>query len=81
MAFLKSGDHILVVDSVYGPTRALSNGLLARYGITTTYYDPLIGPKIDELITMQRKSDSVDSESLDEDTCSTTQIKISRKLL
>ena len=55
MAFLKSGDHILVVDSVYGPTRALCNGLLARYGITTTYYDPLIGPKIQVLIRPETK--------------------------
>jgi len=55
MAFLKSGDHILVVDSAYGPTRALCNGLLARYGITTTYYDPLIGPKIEVLIRPETK--------------------------
>ena len=55
MAFLKSGDHILVVDSVYGPTRALCNGLLARYGITTSYYDPLIGPKIEALIRPETK--------------------------
>ena len=55
VAFLKSGDHILVVDSVYGPTRALCNGLLARYGITTSYYDPLIGPKIEELIRPDTK--------------------------
>ena len=31
MAFLKSGDHLLMVDSVYGPTRALCDGLLAQY--------------------------------------------------
>ena len=55
VAFLKSGDHILVVDSVYGPTRALCDGLLARYGITTTYYDPLIGPKIEVLIRPETK--------------------------
>ena len=55
VAFLKSGDHILVVDSAYGPTRALCNGLLARYGITTTYYDPLIGPKIEVLIRPETK--------------------------
>ena len=55
LAFLKSGDHVLVADSVYGPTRALCNGLLTRYGITTTYYDPLIGPKIEELIKPETK--------------------------
>ena len=46
MAFLKSGDHLLMVDSAYGPTRALCDGLLTRFGITTTYYDPLIGAGI-----------------------------------
>ncbi|MFP6713837.1 MAG: cystathionine beta-lyase [Alphaproteobacteria bacterium] len=50
MAFLKSGDHLLMVDSAYAPTRALCDGLLSRFGIITTYYDPLIGTEIGELI-------------------------------
>ena len=50
MAFLKSGDHLLMVDSAYGPTRALCNGLLTRFGVTTTFYDPLIGSDIANLI-------------------------------
>ena len=45
MAYLKSGDHMLLPDSVYGPTRTFSNGFLARYGVTTTFYDPLITPE------------------------------------
>jgi cystathionine beta-lyase len=43
LAVLKSGDHILVTDSVYLPTRKFCDNVLARYGVTTTYYDPLIG--------------------------------------
>ncbi|MEQ5197000.1 PLP-dependent transferase, partial [Klebsiella pasteurii] len=47
---LKSGDHLLMTDSVYHPTRQLCGGLLAKMGITTTYYDPLIGAGIESLI-------------------------------
>jgi cystathionine beta-lyase len=43
MAFLKAGDHCLMPDSVYGPARNIANGLLANYGIATTFYDPVIG--------------------------------------
>jgi cystathionine beta-lyase len=42
LAYLKAGDHVLMPDSVYGPTRTFCNGLLKRYGIATTYYDPMI---------------------------------------
>ncbi|MGC9268715.1 cystathionine beta-lyase [Acidiphilium sp.] len=42
LAFLKSGDHLLVPDSVYGPTRRFCDTVLARYGVSTTYYDPLV---------------------------------------
>ncbi len=50
LSCLKSGDHLLMVDSTYRPTRALCNGLLARYGVETTYYDPMIGAGIESLI-------------------------------
>ncbi|MFC5521673.1 cystathionine beta-lyase [Polaromonas jejuensis] len=50
LATTKSGDHILVTDSAYGPTRRFCDGLLARYGIQTTYYDPLLGSDIESLI-------------------------------
>lgn len=49
LAVLKSGDHLLVSDSAYRPTRRFCDGLLARYGVETTYYDPLIGAGIDRL--------------------------------
>jgi cystathionine beta-lyase len=50
LAFVKAGDNILMVDSVYQPTRRFCDTLLARLGVTTTYYDPLIGAGIDALI-------------------------------
>ncbi len=45
LAFLKAGDHLLMPDHVYGPTRAFCEGMLARFGVETTYYDP----EVDEL--------------------------------
>jgi cystathionine beta-lyase len=50
LACLKAGDHALVVDSVYHPTRNLCNTLLKRMGIETTYYDPMIGEGIRDLM-------------------------------
>ena len=38
LAFLGTGDHVLIPDSVYGPTRTFCNGMLARMGVETTYY-------------------------------------------
>jgi len=50
LAFVKSGDHVLMVDSVYQPTRKFCDTILARLGVATTYYDPLIGAAIADLI-------------------------------
>ncbi len=50
LAFLKTGDHILVPDSVYQPTRNFCDSMLKKFGVSTTYYDPLIGGRIAEVI-------------------------------
>jgi cystathionine beta-lyase len=50
MSCLKAGDHFLVTDSVYRPTREFCNGVLARFGVETTYYDPLSGAGIEAVI-------------------------------
>jgi cystathionine beta-lyase len=50
LAILQAGDHVLITDSVYQPTRKFCNGVLARYGVTTTYYDPMIGAGIAALM-------------------------------
>ena len=49
-AFLKSGDHILVTDSVYRPTRRFCDEVLLRMNIETTYYDPSLGSDIASLV-------------------------------
>lgn len=49
-AFVKSGDHVLVTDSAYGPTRAFCEKQLRRNGVTVEYYDPLIGAGIAALM-------------------------------
>jgi cystathionine beta-lyase len=50
LAVLQPGDHLLMTDSVYDPTRAFCDETLKRLGIETTYYDPLIGADISTLI-------------------------------
>ncbi len=50
MSCLKAGDHFLVPDSVYRPARQFCDGVLKRMGVETTYYDPLIGAGIADLI-------------------------------
>src|SRR3981081_427314 len=56
LAVLKSGDHVLGCDTAYRPTRNFCNGLLARYGVETTYYDPLIGAGIAGLFKPNTKA-------------------------
>ena len=50
LALLQPGDDLLMSDACYEPTRALCDGLLARLGIQTRYYDPLIGAGIADLL-------------------------------
>ncbi len=50
LSVVNAGDHILVTDSVYRPTRHFCDTVLTRLGVETTYYDPLIGSGIDALI-------------------------------
>lgn len=49
-ALVESGDHILVSDSVYYPTRRFCDRLLTKLGVETTYYDPVIAAGIDKLV-------------------------------
>jgi cysteine-S-conjugate beta-lyase len=56
LAMLKSGDHLLVCDNAYRPTRNFCDGLLRGYGIETTYFDPLIGAGIAALFKPNTKA-------------------------
>ncbi|HWZ58652.1 MAG TPA: cystathionine beta-lyase [Gemmatimonadaceae bacterium] len=49
-AVLRQGDHLLMVDTAYASTRRFCDATLSRFGIETTYYDPLIGERIAGLI-------------------------------
>src|SRR5262249_45081340 len=50
LSVLKASDHLLVTDSAYQPTRKFCDGILKRYGVTATYYDPMIGTGIGALM-------------------------------
>ncbi|MCR4268186.1 cystathionine beta-lyase [Nitratireductor sp. ZSWI3] len=55
LGFLSSGDHVLIVDSVYHPTRHFADTMLTRLGVEVTYYDPLVGPGIAALLQPNTK--------------------------
>lgn len=50
LTFIKSGDHVLIVDTCYPPTRFFANKQLKSYGVDVEYYDPMIGAGIKDLI-------------------------------
>jgi cystathionine beta-lyase len=50
LALLQAGDHLLIPASVYYPNRQLASRLLSRFGITATFYDPLVGAGISALL-------------------------------
>ena len=61
LAFVEAGDHILMVDSAYGPARRFCDAFLGRFGVETTYYDPCIGGGIAALIKPRTKVVYVES--------------------
>lgn len=61
LALLKPGDHLLMVDTAYDPTRQFCDGLLKQIGVSTTYYDPLIGAGIAALMQPTTKVVFVES--------------------
>lgn len=61
LAYLETGDHLLMTDSVYSPTRIFCDGMLRRLGIETTYYDPLVGAGVAALMRPNTKVVFVES--------------------
>jgi len=55
LALLSAGDHVLVSDSVYRPTRRFCDHVLKRLGVEITYYDPVVGVGIKDLISPKTK--------------------------
>ena len=56
LAACEAGSHLLVPDSVYRPTRIFCDGFLTRFGVETTYYDPLVGARIADLFRPNTKA-------------------------
>lgn len=55
LGFLSSGDHVLIVDSVYHPTRHFADTMLRRMGVEVEYYDPHVGADIAALMKPNTK--------------------------
>ena len=49
LAYVQQGDHVLLPDSVYFPTRRFCRGTLPRYGVEATFYDPRAGAELEHL--------------------------------
>lgn len=61
LTFTQAGGEVLVTDSVYAPTRRFCDGLLARHGVTTQYFDPRIGAGIQALLTEKTQAIFIES--------------------
>lgn len=48
-AFTKAGDHILIADNVYGPTRKFCKDMLSKHGVEVEFYSPMIGAGIQDM--------------------------------
>jgi cystathionine beta-lyase len=55
LQLLKTGDHLLIVDTVYGPVRGFCDKVLSRFGVDVSYYDPAIAGDIARLIKPQTR--------------------------
>ena len=56
LAVCSAGDHLLMTDNCYGPTRSFCGSELKRFGVETTFYDPLIGAGIEALFRPNTKA-------------------------
>ncbi|MGG7670408.1 cystathionine beta-lyase [Yersinia sp. J1] len=63
LSFVATGDHILMTGAAYEPTQDFCNKVLSKLGVTTTYYSPLIGAGIAELIQPNTKVVFLESPS------------------
>ena len=50
LAFVEQGDHVLMTNTAYEPTQDFSTKILAKLGVTTSWFDPMIGSSIVQLV-------------------------------
>ena len=55
LSVLETGDHLLMPDSVFWPTRKIGDDLLKRLGIEVSYYDPMIGSNVGDMMRPNTK--------------------------
>jgi cystathionine beta-lyase len=55
LGFVSAGDHMLVSDSAYGPTRRFAVNFLKRFGVETTFFDPTMGAEVERLVQPNTK--------------------------
>ncbi len=55
LSFVASGDHVLMTGAAYEPTQEFCTTVLQKMNIQTTFYDPLIGDKIAQLVQPNTK--------------------------
>ena len=60
-SLVEQGDHVLVTDNAYGPTRQFCDRVLSRFGVATTYYDPMLGADVARLIRPETRVVFVES--------------------
>ena len=55
LSFVENGDHVLMTGAAYEPTQDFCNVVLKKLGVSTTFYDPMIGGKIADLVQPNTK--------------------------
>ena len=55
LSFVKNGDHVLMTGAAYEPTQDFCNVVLKKLGVSTTFYDPMLGEKIADLVQPNTK--------------------------
>jgi cystathionine beta-lyase len=56
LPFVSAGDHLLVADNIYLPTRRFCDDILKRYGVEIQYFDPLLGSEVRNLFRPETKA-------------------------
>ena len=61
LSAVQAGDHVLITDNVYGPTRTFAVRFLARFGVETTFFDPMVGAGVAALMRDNTRAVVVES--------------------